>query len=336
MKVLVTGGCGFIGSHLVRHLVEQGGHEVLNLDCLTYAANREALADLENHAGYTFVEVDIADANAVRDAFERFRPEAVMHLAAESHVDRSIDGPDAFIHSNILGTYTLLQAARVHFDSLEGEPRERFRFIQVSTDEVYGSLGPDGVFTEDSPYRPRSPYSASKAAADHLVRAWHATYGLPVIVTHCCNNYGPGQHPEKLVPVILRKALAGEPIPIYGDGSQVREWIHVADHVEALRLILEKGGTGATYHIATGEECSNLEMARKLCAMLDELRPRKDGKSHAGQIIFTADRPGHDFRYAMEAGRIRREIGWAPQRSLMSGCRQLLASMLEDGSSRNR
>jgi dTDP-glucose 4,6-dehydratase len=320
MRVLVTGGCGFIGSNLVRLLVERG-HEVLNLDKLTYAGNLESLAELQSSAAHRFVQADITDAAAVRAAFGSFRPRWVMHLAAESHVDRSIDGPDAFVQTNVVGTFVLLQAARRHWESLPAGEQERFRFLHVSTDEVFGSLGAAGKFTETTPYDPHSPYSASKAASDHLVRAWHDTYGLPVLVTNCSNNYGPYQFPEKLVPVVILKALRGEPVPVYGRGENVRDWLYVVDHAEALVTVLERGQPGQTFNIGGDNERRNLDLVRLLCGILDGLRPRADGRPYADQITFVTDRPGHDQRYAMDTAKIRRELDWAPRQDSASGFR---------------
>ena len=327
MRILVTGGCGFIGSNLVRLLVGRG-HTVLNLDKLTYAGNRASLRDLEGTAAYEWLGADVADAGAVNAAFGRFRPEAVMHLAAESHVDRSIDAPGEFIQTNVVGTYTLLEAARRYYGTLE--PGNGFRFLHVSTDEVYGSLGPEGAFVETTPYDPRSPYSASKAASDHLARAWRSTFGLPVLVTNCSNNYGPCQFPEKLIPVVILKALAGEPIPIYGQGDQVRDWLYVEDHAEALLTVLERGAPGATYNIGGENERRNIDLVHTLCGLLDELAPRADGRPYREQIVFVADRPGHDQRYAMDISRIRRELGWEPRQDHETGFRKTVRWYLEN------
>jgi dTDP-glucose 4,6-dehydratase len=331
MRILVTGGAGFIGSNLVRHLLGAGeGHSVLNVDALTYAGNLASLRDLEGNPHHRFVRADICDAAAMAGLFREFQPDWVMHLAAESHVDRSIDGPGAFIQTNIVGTYTLLQAARGHFNSLSGEAKERFRFLHVSTDEVYGSLGSEGRFTEDTPYNPHSPYSASKAASDHLARAWADTYGLPVLVTNCSNNYGPFQFPEKLIPVVILKALRGEPIPVYGKGENVRDWLYVGDHAEALHLVIARGSPGRTYNIGGDNERRNIDLVRLLCSLLDEMKPRADGRSYSEQISFVTDRPGHDLRYAIDASRIRRELGWRPRQDHTSGFRKTVSWYLEN------
>jgi len=320
MRVLVTGGCGFIGSNLVRLLVH-AGHEVLNLDKLTYAGNLDSLADLRSCAAHRLVQADIADAPAVRAAFDSFRPDGVIHLAAESHVDRSIDAPATFVQTNVVGTLVLLEAARRHWASLAPAERGRFRFLHVSTDEVFGSLGRTGKFTETTRYDPHSPYSASKAASDHLARAWHDTYGLPVLVTNCSNNYGPYQFPEKLMPVVLLKALRGEPVPVYGQGENVRDWLYVVDHAQALAAVMERGQPGQTFNIGGDNERRNIDLVRLLCGILDELRPRADHHPYADQIVFVPDRPGHDQRYAMDTSKLRRELGWAPQQDHESGFR---------------
>jgi dTDP-glucose 4,6-dehydratase len=318
MRIIVTGGAGFIGSNLVRALIGQG-HEVLNIDALSYAGNLCSLADVATQAGYEFLEADIADAEAMAAAFQRFRPEGVMHLAAESHVDRSITGSAPFIHSNIEGTHCLLEAARHHYDQLSGEAKDKFRFLHISTDEVYGSLGETGLFSETTPYDPRSPYSASKAASDHLARAWHRTHGLPVLVTNCSNNYGPYQHPEKLIPVVILNALGGNPIPIYGTGQNVRDWLHVDDHVAALQLVMKAGRVGETHNIGGGNERHNLDLARSICGVLDELRPMEGGQKHESLIQMVEDRPGHDLRYAIDSTKIRTELSWEPRHDHDSG-----------------
>ena len=314
MKILVTGGAGFIGSAVVRQAVRDG-HEVVNLDALTYAANLSNVAPVSNAPGYCFEQVNIRDRAALDDVFARHKPDAVMHLAAESHVDRSIDGPADFIETNISGTYNMLEAARGYWVG-EGRP-ETFRFHHISTDEVFGSLGPDGKFTEETPYDPRSPYSASKAASDHLVRAWHETYGLPVVMTNCSNNYGPYHFPEKLVPVVILNALHGKPIPVYGAGENVRDWLYVEDHAIALLLVLQNGALGRSYNIGGNNEARNIDLVRVICALLDDRRP--DGAPHADLIEFVDDRPGHDQRYAIDATRIRDELGWQPSVTLEEG-----------------
>jgi len=334
MKLLITGGSGFIGTNLIRQLLSTTDHSVLNLDKLSYAANPLSLADLATHPRYQFAQTDLAAADAAAALaahFDQFRPDWVIHLAAETHVDRSIDAPAAFIESNVIGTLALLQAARAHFEPLSGEARERFRVLHVSTDEVYGSLAPDAPpVSETARYSPRSPYSASKAAADHLARAWAHTYGLPVIVSTCSNNYGPYQFPEKLIPLALLKALRREPIPLYGTGENRRNWLYVADHVDALLRILARGQVGQTYHIGSSNDLSNLALIRQLCAHLDELRPRIDGQPHAAQICFVPDRPGHDLRYALDTAKLRRKLDWTPCHDLTNGLRKTVNWYLEN------
>ncbi|WP_375554247.1 dTDP-glucose 4,6-dehydratase [Roseovarius mucosus] len=329
MRLLITGGAGFIGSAVVRLAVARG-HEVINLDALTYAACLENVASVAQSPLYTFVHADIRDRAALDRVFATHAPDAVLHLAAESHVDRSIDGPGTFVETNITGTYNLLEAARGYWQA-RNKP-EGFRFQHISTDEVYGSLPSDPriKFTEDTPYDPRSPYSASKAASDHLVRAWHETYGLPILITNCSNNYGPFHFPEKLIPVIILNALAGKPLPIYGDGSNVRDWLYVEDHAEALLTVLERGVPGRSYNIGGENELSNLDLVRKLCAVLDELAPRNDGLSYAAQISFVTDRPGHDARYAIDPTRIRGELGWRPSVTVDEGVRRTVRWYLEN------
>jgi dTDP-glucose 4,6-dehydratase len=318
MRVLVTGGCGFIGSAAVRFLV-RAGHEVLNIDKLTYAGDLRTVAAVAGSPSYSFKKTDILDQESVAASFKHFAPQAVFHIAAETHVDRSIDNPEKFINSNIHGTFVMLQAALCYWNHVEGQARASFRFIHVSTDEVYGSLGAQGYFTEKSAYSPNSPYSASKAASDHLTRAWFATYGLPSIISHCSNNYGPFQNSEKLIPTIIRNALLNRPIPIYGQGSNVRDWLYVDDHVAALVALCEKGRPGNCYNIGGYSEISNLELARGICAHLDLRSPRSDGRGHAECIQFVADRPGHDYRYAIDASKTTQEVGWQPQENLQSG-----------------
>ena len=317
MKILVTGGAGFIGSAVVRQAINDG-HSVVNLDKLTYAACLENLDSVSDSPNYAFEQIDICDGPALATCFEKHQPDAIMHLAAESHVDRSIDGPSAFMHTNIIGTYEMLEAARAYWDA-KGRPDD-FRFHHISTDEVYGSLGEVGLFTEDTPYDPNSPYSASKASSDHLVRAWHETYGLPVVVTNCSNNYGPFHFPEKLVPVVIIKALAGESIPIYGKGDNVRDWLYVEDHADALLNVVAKGELGRTYNIGGENEATNLELVNMICTLLDDLRPAD--KPYADLITFVADRPGHDQRYAIDPTRIRNELKWRPSVTLEQGLRK--------------
>lgn len=327
---LVTGGAGFIGSNLVRKLVV-AGHRVMNFDKLTYAGNLSSLADIEEMGNYDFIQGDIADEAAVADLFTRFQPVCVMHLAAESHVDRSIDGPMEFVRTNVMGTAVMLQAAQIWWSRLDGERKRAFRFVHVSTDEVYGSLGESGYFTETTPYDPHSPYSASKASSDHLARSWADTYGLPVIVTNCSNNYGQYQFPEKLIPVVILKAMRGEPIPVYGKGENIRDWLHVEDHCEALLTVSEKGEPGSTYNIGGDNELRNIDLVEMLCRHLDVLRPRADGVTYAEQIRFVADRPGHDLRYAIDATKIRSELGWQPMWKAQDGFLQTVKWYLENG-----
>ena len=322
MRILVTGGAGFIGSNLIRLLLTEKGESVVNLDKLSYAGNLESLTDLADHPKYCFEQVDLCDSTALQRVFQKHQPQAVMHLAAESHVDRSIDGPGEFIQSNIVGTFNLLQATLAYWQKLPTETKADFRFLHVSTDEVFGSLGEEGLFSETTPYDPHSPYSASKAASDHLARAWGDTYGLPILVTNCSNNYGPYQFPEKLIPVVILKCLRGEPIPVYGKGENIRDWLYVNDHAQALHTVLTHGRVGETYNIGGNNERTNIDLVRLQCNLLDELQPRKDGKSYAEQITFVTDRPGHDLRDAIDANKIRDELGWKPVEDFSSGFRK--------------
>ena len=322
MKILVTGGAGFIGSNLVRMLIKETEHIILNLDALTYAGNPHSLQDIESHPRYQFAKVNICDAKAIHEIFDVFKPDWIMHLAAESHVDRSIDAPCEFIQTNVIGTFNLLESARARYEQLEGDEKANFRFLHVSTDEVYGSLGEDGLFSEETSYDPHSPYSASKASSDHLARAWADTYGLPVLVTNCSNNYGPFQFPEKLIPVVILRALRGEKIPVYGKGINVRDWLYVEDHAEALYAVLLNGSLNNTYNIGGCNERKNIDIVHLLCKLLNELQPRKDGKSYEEQITFVADRPGHDLRYAIDASKIKDELGWTPKQDHLSGFRK--------------
>ncbi|MEQ8667330.1 MAG: dTDP-glucose 4,6-dehydratase [Rhodospirillales bacterium] len=325
MKVLVTGGCGFIGSAVVRRLIA-GGDAVVNVDCLTYAANPANLDDVADAPSYAFEQVDIRDGDAVGGVFEKHRPDAVMHLAAESHVDRSIDGPAAFLETNIMGTYQLLQTARGYWSALDDDARAVFRFHHVSTDEVFGSLGfGDPAFDADSRYDPRSPYSASKAASDHLVRAWGHTFGLPVVISNCSNNYGPHQFPEKLIPLVTLRALAGEPLPVYGKGENVRDWIHVEDHARGLVMVLKQGRLGETYLLGGNAERSNIDVVRSICRILDETFPDSANAPHDRLIEFVADRPGHDLRYAIDSSDATRELGWRPSHDFDAGLRETVA-----------
>ena len=326
MKILVTGGAGFIGSAVVRLAIAQG-HSVINVDALTYAACLENVASVADHPNYVFEQLDIRDRTALKIVFDKHAPDAVMHLAAESHVDRSIDGPADFIETNVNGTFNMLEVVRSYWQT-QGK-LEGFRFHHISTDEVFGTLGATGMFTEDTPYDPRSPYSASKASSDHLVRAWHETYGLPVVLTNCSNNYGPYHFPEKLIPVVILNALAGKPLPIYGDGGNIRDWLHVDDHAHALLLVLEKGKVGRSYNIGGENERTNLELVETLCEILDRLRPRDEGR-YADLITFVADRPGHDARYAIDSSRIRDELGWRPSLTLQEGLEKTVRWYLQN------
>jgi dTDP-glucose 4,6-dehydratase len=316
--LLVTGGAGFIGVNFVRQAVADG-LRVVNLDALTYAGNPESLADLEGNPAHRFVRGDIGDADLVASLLAEHRPDAIVNFAAESHVDRSIDGPAAFVQTNVVGTLNLLERARDHWRGLQGDAKTRFRFLHVSTDEVYGSLGDAGKFTETTPYAPNSPYSASKAASDHLVRAFHHTYGLPTLTTNCSNNYGPYQFPEKLVPLMIAKALAGQPLPVYGDGRNVRDWLYVGDHCAAIRAVLANGRVGEVYNVGGDAERENITVVRTLCDLVDARRPRLDGTKRESQITYVTDRPGHDRRYAIDASKLKRELGWAPRMSFEQG-----------------
>jgi len=333
MRILITGGAGFIGSALIRHLIDNTEHEVLNLDKLTYAGNLESLQRIASNTRYELVQADIADGTTVSAVLERFQPDAIMHLAAESHVDRSIDGPAEFIQTNIVGTYALLEATRAWWSRLPSEARAAFRFHHISTDEVYGDLhGADELFTETTPYAPSSPYSASKAASDHLVRAWHRTYGLPVLITNCSNNYGPFHFPEKLIPLMILGALAGKPLPVYGDGQQVRDWLFVDDHARALLKVVTEGQVGETYNIGGHNEQKNIDVVHAICALLEELAPKRPAgvARYTDLITFVRDRPGHDLRYAIDAGKIERELGWVPEETFETGLRKTVQWYLDN------
>lgn len=336
-RILVTGGAGFIGSAVVRHLLQSNEYTVANVDKLTYAGNTESLSSVSDRPDYKFFKVDICDRAAVENVFHAFKPDAVMHLAAESHVDRSIDDPSSFIQTNIIGTYTLLEVSRNYWRQLDAAGQQGFRFHHISTDEVFGDLvGTDSLFTEATPYAPSSPYSASKAASDHLVRAWHRTYGLPVVVTNCSNNYGPYHFPEKLIPHVILNALHGRSLPIYGDGSQVRDWLHVEDHARALTEVLNRGGVGETYNVGGHNEKTNLQVVETICDLLDELIPpgstqeSKGISSYRELITFVKDRSGHDHRYAIDASKIKNDLGWVPQESFESGIRKTVIWYLEN------
>lgn len=325
MKIIVTGGAGFIGSAVVRHIIQHTQDEVLVIDNLGYAGNLASLATVSDDSRYHFAQVDICDADAVNKAFKDFQPDSVMHLAAESHVDRSIDGPAAFVQTNVVGTYTLLEAARAYWTPLSDEKKSAFRFHHISTDEVYGDLhGVDDLFTEETPYSPSSPYSATKAASDHLVRAWKRTYGLPTLVTNCSNNYGPYHFPEKLIPLVILNALAGKPLPVYGKGDQIRDWLYVEDHARALYKVVTEGEVGETYNIGGHNERKNIDVVNTICDLLEELAPEKpEGIKHYRDLItWVADRPGHDKRYAIDASKIDRELGWKPEETFETGIRK--------------
>lgn len=320
MNIIVTGGAGFIGSAVIRHIIENTDNQLLNIDKLTYAGNLESLVDVEDNPRYSFKQIDICDAVAVGQAFNDFQPDLIMHLAAESHVDRSIDGPAEFVNTNIVGTYTLLESARKYWQALEESKKSNFRFHHISTDEVYGDLeGTTDLFTETTPYAPSSPYSASKASSDHLVRAWYRTYGLPVVITNCSNNYGPYHFPEKLIPLVILNALDGKPLPIYGKGDQIRDWLYVEDHARALYKVVTEGAIGETYNIGGHNEKQNIEVVKTICAILDELKPQSNGQPYESLITFVTDRPGHDVRYAIDASKIKNDLGWIPEETFDTG-----------------
>lgn len=330
LKVLVTGGAGFIGSALIRHLIANTEHQVLNLDALTYAGNQSSLAPVMNSDRYRFERADICDDQRVAELMEEFKPNIVTHLAAESHVDRSIDGPADFIQTNLVGTFSLLNATLNYWRTLEPNAQALFRFHHISTDEVFGALDDKGFFTEETPYDPRSPYSASKAGSDHLVSAWHHTYGLPIVITNCSNNYGPYHFPEKLIPLIIIKCLAGEALPVYGKGDNIRDWLYVDDHVRALQAVFERGTVGESYMVGGNSECTNLDVVHIICDTLDRIQPRSDGKNYRSQITFVSDRPGHDFRYAIDATKLERDLGWRPTETFESGMEKTICWYLEN------
>lgn len=329
-KVLITGGAGFIGSNLVHYLVENKLADVINVDKLTYAGNLLSLKQIEKESNYHFEKADICDQQAIRNIFNQYAPDIVMHLAAESHVDRSIEGPSEFLNTNIMGTYNLLEISYQYWKTLKDEKKDKFRFLHISTDEVFGSLGREGIFTERTAYDPRSPYSASKASSDHLVRAWQHTYGFPALITNCSNNYGPYQYPEKLIPVIILNALQGKSIPVYGKGENIRDWLYVEDHVKALWLIINKGTIGETYCIGGNNEQRNIDVANMICELLDELNVNPKVSSHSDLITFVEDRPGHDLRYAIDATKIKRELGWQPEHSFREGFRDTVKWYLDN------
>ena len=325
MNILVTGGAGFIGSAVIRHIIKNTNNQVLNIDKLTYAGNLESLVEVEDSPNYNFKQIDICDAVAIEQVFNDFQPDLIMHLAAESHVDRSIDGPAEFINTNIVGTYILLEAARKYWQKLDNNKKSTFRFHHISTDEVYGDLeGTTDLFTETTSYAPSSPYSASKASSDHLVRAWHRTYGLPIIVTNCSNNYGPYHFPEKLIPLVILNALDGKDLPIYGKGNQIRDWLYVEDHARALYKVVTEGVIGDTYNIGGHNEKQNIEVVRTICQILDELHPQSNNQPYESLITFVKDRPGHDLRYAIDATKINDELGWVPEETFDSGIRKTI------------
>lgn len=327
---LVTGGAGFIGSNFIRYMLQEGEIKIINLDKLTYAGNLESLNDVSNHSQYTFIQGDIGDQTIVRDLLYKYRPQAIVHFAAESHVDRSIEGPVDFIQTNIVGTFNLLESVRRYWNDEVKNSEDELRFLHVSTDEVYGSLGSTGLFTENTPYAPNSPYSASKASSDHLVRAYFHTYGLPTLTTNCSNNYGPYQFPEKLIPLITLNALEGKELPIYGNGQNVRDWLYVRDHCKAIKTVIERGQSGETYNVGGNNEKSNLDVVQTLCDLLDELSPRHDGRSYRQQIVFVKDRPGHDQRYAIDSTKLQKTLDWQPEETFTTGLRKTVQWYLEN------
>lgn len=330
LKILVTGGAGFIGSALIRHLISNSSHQVLNIDALTYAGNLSSLEEIADSDHYSFARADICDTDALAALVKGFEPDIITHLAAESHVDRSIDGPSAFIQTNVVGTFSMLRVALDYWRALPQERQARFRFHHISTDEVFGALGDHGFFTEETAYDPRSPYSASKAGSDHLVSAWHHTYGLPTLITNCSNNYGPHHFPEKLIPLVIIKCLAGEPLPVYGKGDNVRDWLYVDDHVRALQAVFEGGKVGQSYMVGGRSERTNLGVVHTICDTLDRIQPRADGESYRAQITFVSDRPGHDFRYAIDASKLEQELGWVPLESFESGMEKTIRWYLDN------
>ena len=331
MNILITGGAGFIGSAVVRHIIKNTNHDVLNIDKLTYAGNLESLKEIENNSRYQFKQIDICDAEALKQAFADFQPHLIMHLAAESHVDRSIDGPAEFITTNIVGTYTLLEAARQYWQKLNDSEKSNFRFHHISTDEVYGDLeGTTDLFTESTAYAPSSPYSASKASSDHLVRAWHRTYGFPVIITNCSNNYGPYHFPEKLIPLVILNALEGKALPVYGTGNQIRDWLYVEDHARALYKVVTEGDIGETYNIGGHNEKQNIDVVRTICKILDEIKPQANATPYESLITFVKDRPGHDLRYAIDASKIKNNLGWTPDETFETGIRKTVEWYLDN------
>lgn len=329
-KVLITGGAGFIGSNLVHYLINNNLAEVVNVDSLTYAGNLASLVAVENNPLYHFEKADICDTATIKNIFDKYQPDLVMHLAAESHVDRSIDGPSEFLNTNIMGTYNMLEISRNYWEKQIGEKKEKFRFLHISTDEVFGSLGSEGMFTETTAYDPKSPYSASKASADHLVRAWQHTFGLPALITNCSNNYGPYQYPEKLIPVIILNALQGKPIPVYGKGENIRDWLFVEDHVSALWVVISKGKIGETYCIGGNNEKQNIDVVNIICRLMDEINENSKVGRHTDLITFVKDRPGHDLRYAIDAAKIKNDLGWEPVTTFEEGFRKTVEWYLEN------